>query len=98
MSQPPHHNLFDSRGNHVPLGKKVGSGGEGDVYEIAPHRMDVLAKIYSDKIKTWDDAAIKALNPGLTLPSTAIAVIHRSDASGTTWIFANYLTAAAPAS
>jgi phosphate transport system substrate-binding protein len=59
---------------------------------------DVLAKIYSDKIKTWDDAAIKALNPGLTLPSTAIAVIHRSDASGTTWIFANYLTAAAPAS
>jgi DNA-binding helix-hairpin-helix protein with protein kinase domain len=46
MSQPPHHNLFDSRGNHVPLGKKVGSGGEGDVYEIAPHRMDVLAKIY----------------------------------------------------
>jgi DNA-binding helix-hairpin-helix protein with protein kinase domain len=46
MSQPPHQNLFDSRGNPVLLGKKVGSGGEGDVYEIAPHRMDVLAKIY----------------------------------------------------
>jgi len=46
MSQPPHHNLFDSRDNHVSLGKKVGSGGEGDVYEIVPHRTDVLAKIY----------------------------------------------------
>ncbi|MGB7992388.1 hypothetical protein [Methanoregula sp.] len=44
MSPSP--NLFDSRGNHVSLGKKIGSGGEGDVYEIAPHRKDVLAKIY----------------------------------------------------
>ena len=46
MNQIPPHNLFDSRGNPVVLGKKIGSGGEGDVYEIAPHRMDVLAKIY----------------------------------------------------
>ena len=46
MNQIPPHNLFDSRGNPVTLGKKIGSGGEGDVYEIAPHRMDVLAKIY----------------------------------------------------
>jgi len=46
MNQMPHHTLFDSRGNPVVLGKKIGSGGEGDVYEIAPHRMDVLAKIY----------------------------------------------------
>jgi DNA-binding helix-hairpin-helix protein with protein kinase domain len=46
MSPSPYYNLFDSRGNHVSLGKKVGSGGEGDVYEIAPHRRDVLAKIY----------------------------------------------------
>jgi len=46
MSQIPHHNLFDTRGNPVVLGKKIGSGGEGDVYEIAPSRMDVLAKIY----------------------------------------------------
>jgi phosphate transport system substrate-binding protein len=55
-----------------------------------------LAKIYSGAIKTWNDPAIKALNPGLTLPATAIAVVHRSDASGTTWIFTHYLTAAAP--
>jgi len=46
MNQMPPFNLFDSRGNPVVLGKKIGSGGEGDVYEIAPHRMDVLAKIY----------------------------------------------------
>ncbi len=46
MSPSPYYNLFDSRGNPVSLGKKVGSGGEGDVYEIAPHRRDVLAKIY----------------------------------------------------
>ncbi|MFZ1127354.1 helix-hairpin-helix domain-containing protein [Methanoregula sp.] len=46
MSQVSRHNIVDSRGNHVILGKRVGSGGEGDVYEIAPHRMDVLAKIY----------------------------------------------------
>src|SRR5271157_900748 len=46
MSPSQYYNLFDSRGNPVSLGKKVGSGGEGDVYEIAPHRRDVLAKIY----------------------------------------------------
>ncbi len=46
MSPSPYYNLFDSRDAHVSLGKKVGSGGEGDVYEIAPHRRDVLAKIY----------------------------------------------------
>lgn len=46
MSQQTFHNLFDSSGRHITLGKKVGSGGEGDVYEIAPHRRDVLAKIY----------------------------------------------------
>ncbi|TGV75329.1 phosphate ABC transporter substrate-binding protein PstS, partial [Mesorhizobium sp. M00.F.Ca.ET.158.01.1.1] len=46
-----------------------------------------LAQIYLGAITTWDDAAIKALNPSLTLPSTAIAVVHRSDGSGTTFNF-----------
>ena len=54
-----------------------------------------LAKIYNGDIAGWNDAAIAALNPGVTLPSTAINVVHRSDSSGTTWIFTNYLTAAA---
>ncbi|MFM8701495.1 MAG: phosphate ABC transporter substrate-binding protein PstS [Hyphomicrobiales bacterium] len=50
-----------------------------------------LANIYLGKIRTWDDAAIKALNPNLKLPSTAIIVIRRSDGSGTTFNFAHYL-------
>jgi phosphate transport system substrate-binding protein len=52
----------------------------------------VLAEIYMGEIKKWDDSRIKALNEHLKLPSTAITVVHRSDASGTTWIFTNYLT------
>jgi len=50
-----------------------------------------LAKIYLGEITKWDDAAIKKLNPSAKLPSTAIAVVHRSDGSGTTFIFTNYL-------
>jgi phosphate transport system substrate-binding protein len=50
-----------------------------------------LAKIFLGEIKTWDDAAIKKLNPSAKLPSTAIAVVHRSDGSGTTFNFAYYL-------
>ena len=64
MSQPPHHNLFDSRGNHVLLGKKVGSGGEGDVYEIAPHRMDVLAKIYHKPLTTERQEKLRLMVSG----------------------------------
>jgi phosphate transport system substrate-binding protein len=53
---------------------------------------NVLADIYLGKIKKWNDSAIKAANPGLKLPSKNITVVHRSDGSGTTWIFTNYLT------
>jgi len=53
---------------------------------------EILADIYLGKIKKWDDGAIKAANPGLKLPSKNITVVHRSDGSGTTWIFTNYLT------
>ncbi|WP_095089324.1 phosphate ABC transporter substrate-binding protein PstS [Mesorhizobium sophorae] len=55
-----------------------------------------IAQIYLGAITTWDDAAIKALNPTLTLPSTAIAVVHRSDGSGTTFNFTNYLVKLSP--
>jgi phosphate transport system substrate-binding protein len=51
-----------------------------------------LARIFLGKIKTWDDAAIKKLNPKAKLPSQAIALVHRSDGSGTTFIFTNYLS------
>jgi phosphate transport system substrate-binding protein len=50
-----------------------------------------LAKIFLGEIKKWDDAAIKALNPGVALPSADIAVVHRSDGSGTTFNFTDYL-------
>ena len=50
-----------------------------------------LAKIFLGEIKTWDDPALKKLNPNIKLPSTAIAVVHRSDGSGTTFNFAYYL-------
>jgi phosphate transport system substrate-binding protein len=55
-----------------------------------------LAKIFLGQVKSWDDAAIKTLNPGLTLPRQAIAVVHRSDGSGTTFNFTNYLEKASP--
>ena len=51
-----------------------------------------LANIYLKKIKKWNDPAITALNPGVTLPDASIAVVHRSDSSGTTYIFTNYLS------
>ena len=52
----------------------------------------VLAEIYLGKITKWDDPVIAKLNPGLKLPAQAIAVIHRSDGSGTTFLFTNYLS------
>jgi len=51
-----------------------------------------LAKIYQGQIARWDDAAIKKLNPGLNLPGQAIAVVHRSDGSGTSFIFTTFLS------
>jgi phosphate transport system substrate-binding protein len=55
-----------------------------------------IADIFLGKVKTWNDAEIKALNPGLTLPSTAITVVHRSDSSGTTAGFTGFLAAVDP--
>jgi len=52
----------------------------------------VLADIYLGKIKRWDDQALASLNPGVKLPNSAITVVHRSDGSGTTWIYTNYLS------
>jgi phosphate transport system substrate-binding protein len=52
----------------------------------------VLGDIYLGKITKWDDAAIKALNPALALPSEAISPVRRADGSGTSFIFTNYLS------
>ncbi len=55
-----------------------------------------LANIFMGKIKTWNDPAIKTLNPGVSLPSTAITIVHRSDSSGTTDGFTTYLSDVSP--
>jgi len=56
----------------------------------------VLADIYLGKITKWNDAAIKALNPSLNLPDSAIAPVRRADGSGTSFIFTNYLSKVSP--
>src|SRR5262249_40999664 len=57
---------------------------------------ELLAQIFLGKIKKWNDAKISQANDGLKLPDTAITVVHRSDGSGTTWIFTNYLGKVSP--
>ena len=58
---------------------------------------DVIGDIYMKKITKWNDARIAALNPSVKLPATDIIVVHRSDGSGTTYVFTDYLTSASPA-
>jgi len=57
---------------------------------------EVLAGIFLGKVAKWNDPAIASLNPGLALPATAISVVHRSDGSGTTFIWTNYLSKVSP--
>jgi phosphate transport system substrate-binding protein len=58
---------------------------------------DAIANIYLGNIKNWNDAKIAALNPGVALPDLAIIPVHRSDGSGTTFIFSDYLSSVNPA-
>jgi len=53
---------------------------------------EVIAGIYLGKITTWNDPAIAKANPGVSLPGQSIIVVHRSDGSGTTYIFTDYLS------
>jgi len=78
-------------------------GAEGIAYNLSLpagarlHLTDpVLAAIYLGQITHWNDPAITALNPGITLPAATITVVHRSDGSGTTYIFSNYLSSVDP--
>ena len=82
----------------------VALGGEGVVYNLslpAGARLHltgpVLAAIFLGQITRWNDPALTALNPGITLPAATITVVHRSDGSGTTYIFSNYLSSVDPA-
>ena len=65
-----------------------GPGSTGNYSARGP----VLSKIYQGKITSWNDPAIKKLNPGKNLPATKITVVHRSDSSGTTYNFTDYLS------
>ena len=57
----------------------------------------VLADIFLGNVKNWNDSEIKSLNPGVKLPSNPIQTVYRSDGSGTTYIFTNYLSTVSPA-
>lgn len=71
-----------------------------NVEGIAPGKLvldgPTLASIYLGKVTSWNDAAIAALNPGMKLPAAKITVVHRSDGSGTTFNFSNYLSKVSP--
>ena len=58
---------------------------------------DVIADIFLGKITKWSDARITGLNPGANLPASDILVVHRSESSGTTYVFTDYLSAVSPA-
>jgi phosphate transport system substrate-binding protein len=77
-------------------------GGDVPVYNIPGITAElkftgpVLADIFLGKITKWNDAAITKLNPGVKLPATDIVVAHRSDGSGTTYIWVDYLAKVSP--
>ena len=77
-------------------------GGVVPVYEIPGVSSElrftgpVLADIFLGKITKWNDAAIRNLNPGVNFPSTDITVVHRSDGSGTSYIWCDYLSKVSP--
>ncbi|MGI8448701.1 MAG: phosphate ABC transporter substrate-binding protein PstS [Streptosporangiaceae bacterium] len=82
----------------------VDLGAEGVAYNLnlpagarLPLTGPVIARIFLGQITSWHDPAITALNPGINLPSAPISVVHRSDGSGTTYIFSNYLSSVSPA-
>ncbi len=81
---------------HVPV--TMGAVSVGYNLPIDGLKLDgpTLAGIYLGQITQWNDPRIATLNPGVTLPHTAIAVVHRSDGSGTTFIFTSYLSAVSP--
>ncbi|MDT7541416.1 MAG: phosphate transport system substrate-binding protein [Acidobacteriota bacterium] len=79
---------------HIPtvLGAVVVTYNIAGVAQPLKFSSDVLADIFLGQIKRWDDARIKADNAGATLPAADIAVVHRSDGSGTSAVFTDYLS------
>ncbi len=78
---------------HIPLvmGAVVPAYNLPEVNEALKFAGPLLADIFLGKVKKWNDPAIQQINPGVTLPNLDIAVVHRSDGSGTTYIWVDYL-------
>jgi phosphate transport system substrate-binding protein len=83
---------------HIPLvmGAVVPAYNLAEASEPLQFTGPVLADIFLGKIKRWNDAPLKELNPGVNLPDQEIAVVHRSDGSGTTHIWVDYLSKVSP--
>jgi phosphate transport system substrate-binding protein len=83
---------------HIPtvLGGDVPTYNLPDVKATLKFTPDVLADIFLGKITKWSDARIASANPGVKLPETDIVVVHRSDGSGTTFIWTDYLSKVSP--
>jgi len=79
---------------HIPtvLGGDVPTYNLPDVKETLRFTPDVLADIFLGKITKWSDPRIAAVNPGVKLPAADVVVVHRSDGSGTSFIWTDYLS------
>src|SRR6059036_1251657 len=83
---------------HIPtvLGGDVPTYNLPDIKETLRFTPDVLADIFLGKITKWSDARIASVNSGVKLPEADIVVVHRSDGSGTTFIWTDYLSKVSP--
>ena len=99
--KPDEQSAADKRCNGKAITFPVTAGGIAIIYNLKGVdslnlSAKTLAGIFQGTIKTWDDAQIKADNPGATLPNTPVNSFHRADGSGTTSVFSAFLQADAP--
>jgi len=83
---------------HIPtvLGAVVAAYTLPDVSQPIRITPDVLADIFLGKVTKWNDARLASINPGVTLPNQDIIVVHRSDGSGTSFVWTDYLSKVSP--
>jgi phosphate transport system substrate-binding protein len=83
---------------HIPtvMGGVVPTYNLSGITEPVRFSQEVIADIYLGKITRWNDVRLRSINPGVTFPDQAIVVVHRSDGSGTTYIWVDYLTTISP--
>src|SRR5437667_12236889 len=83
---------------HIPLvmGAVVPASNLEGITEPLTFSGPILADIFLGKIKKWSDPALKELNPNVALPDKDIGVVHRSDGSGTTYVWVDYLAKVSP--